>query len=167
MTPPLCSHASPSRHLALLSCATSRVHPCPPTLFALAGCRVASCHLLLPPPPPQPLCLFASGSADDSTVVRIPNDDRKWSSSFLLALAIETSLSLLSLVLCSFDNDGSLPLLLRDGVDVSGHLHGWITPSSDDVVVVIFLACSGNQDILVVIVIIAVVIIVVVPLLCQ
>jgi hypothetical protein len=56
LTPPLCSHASHSRHLALLSCAASRVHPCPPTLFAPAGCCIASCHLCLR----LHLCLLSS-----------------------------------------------------------------------------------------------------------
>jgi hypothetical protein len=54
LTPPLRLHASHSCHLALLSCAASRVHPCPPTLFTPAGCCVASCRLHL--------CLLSSCS---------------------------------------------------------------------------------------------------------
>jgi hypothetical protein len=53
----------------------------------------------------------------------------------LLALAIQASLSLLFLVLCGFNNNGSLPLLLCDGINVSGHLRGQITPSSAAVTV--------------------------------
>jgi hypothetical protein len=77
LTPPLCLHTSPSHHLTLLSCAASRVHPSPPTLFAPAGCCIASCCLLSPPPLPPPLHLFASGCAGDSTVVRSPDNDSK------------------------------------------------------------------------------------------
>ncbi len=86
-------------------------HPSLPPHFVCNGWLL--CCLLLPLPmpplPPPPLCLFASDWASNSTIVRSPDNDRKWSLSFMLTLAIVASLSLFLLALHSFDNNGSPP----------------------------------------------------------
>jgi hypothetical protein len=59
------------------------------------------------------------------------NNDRMWSSSFLLAIAIKASLSLSSSSLCHHcDKDGSPTPLLHNGIDVGGQPHGQVPPLS-------------------------------------